>query len=425
MIALRLKNYSIEEVRTSTQKKVYPLQKTVSLFLTATLLLITSSWSWAEFTTKAGTVTLVIGNATVERGTPAEVKPVHFRDPVYVQDSITTGEESFVRVLMGRKALVTVSEMSVLTITEDLHQATINLNSGFIGLSVARKRMDDGEYIEIRTPHAVAAVRGTKVIAEVPTPNITRVTVIEGHVDVYSHSRPNQIISVSTRQSVETTLTAPSRIQTLSPNVLEKKKQQLNPPTEPAKNSSVLDRIVKKQIGEASQIAQNLTSGDMGDTSGGNQTKVADANNLESNADFEPSDDSPKSNSPNSEKSGSPATGSAKVTSNTSTSQGSKPATQFSSERSQPGGAASKAPAPKVAAPKVAAPKVAAPKVAAPRIAAPKVAKPRVAAPRVAAPKVAKPRVAKPRVAKPWVAKQKTIKSKKGAWWRAQQKKRK
>ena len=208
---------------------------------------------------KAGTVTLVIGKATVERGTPTEVQPVHFRDPVYLKDSIATEEESYVRVLLGRKALVTVSEMSVLTITEDLHQATINLDSGFIGLSVARKRMDNGEFIEIRTPHAVAAVRGTKVMAEVPTPDITRLTVVEGHVDVYSLSAPNQVISVSTRQSVSATRIAPGRLENLSPKILKEKQQKLMPPKNPAANSTVSDVMVKKHRKDATQIAKKFT----------------------------------------------------------------------------------------------------------------------------------------------------------------------
>lgn len=239
--------------------RIHSLKKTLPFFISAAVLLLNVSLGWAEVTTKAGTITLVIGKASVERGTPAEVQPVHFRDPVYLKDSITTEEESFVRVLMGRKALVTVSEMSVLTITEDLHQATINLDSGFIGLSVARKRMDDGEYIEIRTPHAVAAVRGTKVMAEVPTPDITRLTVVEGHVDVYALSAPTQVISVSTLQSVQTTLTAPSQLKTLTPQALQKEQQRLNPPQGPNSDSTPSDTVVEKQFGNATKIAKNLT----------------------------------------------------------------------------------------------------------------------------------------------------------------------
>ncbi len=234
------------------------MKKTLPFFISAAVLLLNVSLSWAEVTTKVGTITLVIGKASVERGAPAEVQPIRFRDPVYLKDSITTEEESFVRVLMGRKALVTVSEMSVLTITEDLHQATINLDSGFIGLSVARKRMDDGEYIEIRTPHMVAAVRGTKVLAEVPTPDITRLTVVEGHVDVYALSAPTQVISVSTLQSVQTTLTAPSQVQTLTPQALKEKQQRLTPPQRPKSDSTPSDTVVEKQLGDASKIGNDL-----------------------------------------------------------------------------------------------------------------------------------------------------------------------
>src|SRR5437763_104730 len=65
------------------------------------------------------------------------------------------------------KAVVTVRERSVLTITETPNRSTIDLDSGKFALAVAREKMRPGEEILIRTPNAVAAVRGTVVITEV------------------------------------------------------------------------------------------------------------------------------------------------------------------------------------------------------------------------------------------------------------------
>jgi hypothetical protein len=159
---------------------------------------------FAEIPPMAGTVTHIFGTATLQHGLDGEAKPLHFKDKVYLQDTIQTGEESVVRILMGNKALVTVSEMSVLKITEEVNHATLDVVSGAIGLSVARKRMNPGEYIEIRTPHAMAAIRGTKVVAEVANKHESKLTVIEGSADfLTSRSDPKNRIPMLTNQIFE------------------------------------------------------------------------------------------------------------------------------------------------------------------------------------------------------------------------------
>src|SRR5262249_61644967 len=74
---------------------------------------------------------------------------------------ITTKERSMVHVLMGGKALLTVKELSVVTVTEDGGRATVDLQSGKVGLAVVHEKMKPGDVIEVKTPQAVAAVRGT------------------------------------------------------------------------------------------------------------------------------------------------------------------------------------------------------------------------------------------------------------------------
>ena len=108
--------------------------------------------AWPAIPKPAGKVTQVAGHASLQRIGLAAILPVRFRDDVFLQDKITTKEQSFVRVLLGGKALVTVRELSVLTITEEKDHAIIDMQSGIMSLSVARKRMKPGEYIEIRPP---------------------------------------------------------------------------------------------------------------------------------------------------------------------------------------------------------------------------------------------------------------------------------
>jgi len=136
---------------------------------------------------RAGVVTKLVGTATVARATLSQPAPLHFKDDVLLQDRITTGESSAVRVLLGGKATITARERSVLTITEIPGTSTVRIASGRAAIAVAKDKMQQGEMVEIRTPNAVVAVRGTVVVAEVePVVGGYRstITILKGHVDV-------------------------------------------------------------------------------------------------------------------------------------------------------------------------------------------------------------------------------------------------
>src|SRR6266536_6451932 len=114
-----------------------------------------------------GVVSTIAGQATISRTSLSQPIPLQFKDSVFDRDRIATAENSTVRVLMGGKALVTVRELSVLTITEELNRSTVDLQSGKIALGVLQQKMRPGEAIEVRTHNAVAAVRGTVIVVEI------------------------------------------------------------------------------------------------------------------------------------------------------------------------------------------------------------------------------------------------------------------
>ena len=114
-----------------------------------------------------GVVSTIAGQATISRASVPRPLPLRFKDSVFDRDRISTAESSTVKVLMGGKALVTVRELSVLTITEEVGRSTVDLQSGKIALGVVRQRMRPGESIEVRTHNAVAAVRGTVIVVEI------------------------------------------------------------------------------------------------------------------------------------------------------------------------------------------------------------------------------------------------------------------
>jgi FecR-like protein len=154
--------------------------------------LLSPSAAFAQ-SSRAGIVTALEGTATVTRVATPQPIALKAKDDVFLDDRVGTGEHSSARLLLGDKALVTVRELSTVTITEIPRTATINLGGGKIALAVVREKMRPGEAIEIRTPNAIAAVRGTVVIAEVSeikaeaasSPRfVSRITVLHGAIEV-------------------------------------------------------------------------------------------------------------------------------------------------------------------------------------------------------------------------------------------------
>src|SRR6266498_5532995 len=154
----------------------------------------------AEAAPEVGVVTTLQGDATVARTASTAPLPLKFRDSIFEKDRINTGEKSIVKVLMGGRAIVTVRELSVLTITEEVGRTVVNLESGKIAVGVAKERMKPGETLEVHTPNAVAAVRGTVFVVEVtrqgaqvgggPLGAVTQVTTVSGEVAVSPRHDP-------------------------------------------------------------------------------------------------------------------------------------------------------------------------------------------------------------------------------------------
>lgn len=161
----------------------------------------------------AGVVTTLDGQVTVARAALPAPATLKFRDDVLLRDRITTGEQSLVKMLMGGKALVTMRESSVLTITEEAGRSTVTLDSGKIAYNVVRKAMQPTEIHEILTPNAIASVRGTVLIVEVerrsaqlggsPVAAVTNIYMLVGAASVsflggpFVQLGPNQGITIT------------------------------------------------------------------------------------------------------------------------------------------------------------------------------------------------------------------------------------
>lgn len=129
----------------------------MTLLTIALFLLLATSQAEAQ----TGVAVAVEGNAIKNQRTPLKVQ-----DGLVRNDTIDTADKSLARLLLNGKATLTVKELSRFTITEEQNRAVINLSSGAILLSVARHLMAPGEEIQVRTPRAVAAVKGSTLYVE-------------------------------------------------------------------------------------------------------------------------------------------------------------------------------------------------------------------------------------------------------------------
>jgi hypothetical protein len=160
-------------------------------FVGALAMIVTAAFGWPlavqAQATRAGVVTNLKGSVMVARATATEPSPLKFKDDVFLSDRITTGDQSIAKILLGGRALVTAREHSVLTITETPTMSTIHLTSGRIAVNVVKAQMD-GMRLEVRTPNAIAGVRGTFFIVETETlPSgevVSQITTLRGLVDV-------------------------------------------------------------------------------------------------------------------------------------------------------------------------------------------------------------------------------------------------
>ena len=175
------------------------------LFVVGTSLAITAS----SEEMRAGVVAGVQGTAKVTRASLPQPELLKFKDNVYLLDEVVTGDASMARILLGGKALLTVRERSMVKITEMPGVSTVAVMSGRAAVNVIKERMRAGDSVEIVTPNATAAIRGTIVVAEVE-PDTTgprsTITVLRGLIDVTQHDDTGrafgQPVSVSALQQV-------------------------------------------------------------------------------------------------------------------------------------------------------------------------------------------------------------------------------
>jgi hypothetical protein len=211
---------------------------------------------------RVGVATTVVGPVTVTR-VAASPTPLKFKDDVFLNDRVATGEQAFARMLLGGKAIVTARERSVVTITEVPGLSTIDVVSGRISVAVDKSRMRPGELVEIKTPNAVSGIRGTIVVAEV-SGGVSTITVLRGLVDVYRRdpvtgNAVGQATPVSARETVTVNGgVLPGRPRAISVDQARRLSSDFTAPVQPVSSP---ETMVADEVSRATTLIGALTGG--------------------------------------------------------------------------------------------------------------------------------------------------------------------
>jgi hypothetical protein len=160
------------------------LRAGVFLFVSLLFLLGGSSLFAQE---QAGKVLFVQGEAQVVRG--GNILPLRTNDPIYTGDRIRT-TNGVVKIILEDNSLLTLDRSSELVINEYLFQPSEKKRSGVFNMLRGKLKALMGRIlniqgsVEIRTPAAVAGVRGTYFLVEVQEDGNSNFVLFEGEITV-------------------------------------------------------------------------------------------------------------------------------------------------------------------------------------------------------------------------------------------------
>lgn len=137
-----------------------------------------------------GVFTVVKGDVQVESGKDKKVQKARVGAKVFATDTITSGKDSRAKIEMSDKNIINISPDSKLMIEKyenagGKKEVLLNVLQGKIRPSVTQKYDGESEKFHVKTPSAVAGVRGTDFLVSYnPGTRASQVVTFEGKVDV-------------------------------------------------------------------------------------------------------------------------------------------------------------------------------------------------------------------------------------------------
>ncbi|PMP70295.1 MAG: hypothetical protein C0186_05155 [Thermodesulfovibrio aggregans] len=187
---------------------------------------------------EVGKITALQGKVDILRAGKLPAVPAKINEPVYLNDIIRTKTDSRAEIVFRDGTVVKIAPRSRVDISEyftdgESLRVTINVPRGKVGAAVAEKSIEKikgspkANRFEIKTPIAVAGVRGTNyIVAHYPT--YSTLTVITGRVYCYNKNFPDRIVDVGAGQSIiikENSPPSPPR--TLTPKEIEREQRDI------------------------------------------------------------------------------------------------------------------------------------------------------------------------------------------------------
>ena len=119
-----------------------------------------------------GVVAGLRGDATVGREQVAQAQRLKFKDDLFWQDTLNTGADAQLRLLILQKSVITMKELTQLQLREELvspnqpkKKSVVDLVSGAVRVAVDKDMLKESDY-EVRTNLAVAAIRGSDLFGQ-------------------------------------------------------------------------------------------------------------------------------------------------------------------------------------------------------------------------------------------------------------------
>lgn len=179
-----------------------------SIFL---FFLILSSMAFAQ---EVGKLTAIQGKVDIMREGKLPAVQAEINQPIYLKDIIRTKTNSKAEITFKDGTVIKIGQRSRIDISEyltdgDILKARIELQRGRVGSYVSKDSVNKissspkANRFEIKTPIAVAGVRGTDFIVSHDINPTTTVFVISGKVYSYNINFPDQIVEL---QSGEMTI---------------------------------------------------------------------------------------------------------------------------------------------------------------------------------------------------------------------------
>ncbi|GAB5045721.1 FecR family protein [Thermodesulfovibrio sp. TK110] len=187
---------------------------------------------------EVGKITAIQGKVDILRAGKLPAVSARINDSVHLNDVIRTKTDSRAEITFRDGTVVKIAPRSRIDISEyftdgETLRVTLNVPRGKVGAAVAEKTVEKikasskANRFEIKTPIAVAGVRGTNyIVAHYPT--YSTVTVITGRVYTYNTQFPERIVEVGAGQSTIIKEGAPpSPPRTLTPQEIQREQRDI------------------------------------------------------------------------------------------------------------------------------------------------------------------------------------------------------